>query len=196
MFAALKAFGGPMGTTWDTFDNGIRIINKGGTHEENPNNGVPQGIAPDGQPNLVEEGEVIYDNYVFSKRLKLDKDLAKEVFNLNGEMSFADAAYELQKESSERPNDEISKRGLQDMMYKLQAIQEDLKMQKQERELREQLANMSPEEAEMFMQQFEKGGFLNKLAGKVKNSLNYLANLYNATKEYFSPSVVENPQTV
>jgi len=28
------------------------------------------GIAPDGKPNLVEEGEVIYNDYVFSNRLK------------------------------------------------------------------------------------------------------------------------------
>jgi hypothetical protein len=73
----MKAYGGPLGYFWDTFDNGVRVIKEGGTHEENPNQGVPQGIAPDGLPNLVEEGEVIYNDFVYSDRLKLTKEQAQ-----------------------------------------------------------------------------------------------------------------------
>lgn len=39
------------------YDDGVSYIGNGGTHEENLYGGVPQGIAPDGNPNLVEEGE-------------------------------------------------------------------------------------------------------------------------------------------
>lgn len=122
----MKAYGGPLGYFWDTFDNGVKVIKEGGTHEENPHQGVQQGIAPDGLPNLVEEGEVIYDDYVFSKRLKLSKE-ESDYFKLGGELSFADAALKLSKESEERPNDPISKKGLQDSMNKLREMQEALK---------------------------------------------------------------------
>jgi hypothetical protein len=73
----MKAYGGPLGYFWDTFDNGVRVIKEGGTHEENPHQGVQQGIAPDGLPNLVEEGEVIYNDFVYSDRLKLTKEQAQ-----------------------------------------------------------------------------------------------------------------------
>jgi hypothetical protein len=29
----MKAYGGPLGYFWDTFDNGVKIIKEGGTHE-------------------------------------------------------------------------------------------------------------------------------------------------------------------
>jgi hypothetical protein len=32
----------------DVFNNGVRFIEEGGSHEQNPLGGVPQGIAPDG----------------------------------------------------------------------------------------------------------------------------------------------------
>lgn len=111
------------------FSNGVTIIGEGGTHEENPNNGVPIGIAPDGTPNLVEEGEIRFNNYIFSNRLSPDKDLLESV-NLPAKYknhSFADIAEKLSKESSERPNDPISKRGLMSSMTKLQQAQEQLR---------------------------------------------------------------------
>lgn len=122
----MKAYGGPLGYFWDTFDNGVKVIKEGGTHEENPHQGVPQGIAPDGLPNLVEEGEVIYNDFVYSDRLKLTKEQAQQ-FKLGGEMSYAQAALKLSKESEERPNDIISKNGLRDSMNKLKVMQEELK---------------------------------------------------------------------
>ena len=59
-------------------------FNTGGTHEQNPLGGIPQGMAPDGQPNLVEQGETKLnsENYIFSDRLKLDKQSVEE-FNLS-----------------------------------------------------------------------------------------------------------------
>ena len=117
------------------FSNGVTIIGNGGTHEENPMEGVPMGIAPDGIPNLVEQGEVKFNDYIFSNRLFADDKLL-EIVNLpksyNGH-SFADIAENLSKESSERPNDPISKRGLMSAMTRLQQAQEQLKTKKQNR---------------------------------------------------------------
>ena len=117
------------------FSNGVTIIGNGGTHEENPMEGVPMGIAPDGIPNLVEQGEVKFNDYIFSNRLFADDKLLETV-NLpksyNGH-SFADIAENLSKESSERPNDPISKRGLMSAMTRLQQAQEQLKAKKQNR---------------------------------------------------------------
>lgn len=120
-----KALGGPLGTHGGDFTNGITFIGSGGTHEQNPFEGVQMGINPDGEPNLVEEGEVVYNDYVFSNRLKVPKK-AKKDFKLKGE-TFADAAKALQKESEERPNDPISLRGLEASMGRLVGIQEEMR---------------------------------------------------------------------
>lgn len=117
------------------FSNGVTIIDNGGTHESNNLGGVPMGIAPDGNPNLVEEGEVIFNDYVFSNRLTADKALLKS-YNLPESYdnhSFADIAERINKESSERPNDPISKRGLFSLMTRLQQAQEEVKMKEDNR---------------------------------------------------------------
>ena len=112
------------------FSNGVTIIGNGGTHEENPMEGVPMGIAPDGTPNLVEQGEVKFNNYVFSNRLFATGGLLA-AYNLPttyADHSFADIAERLSKESSERPNDPISKRGLMSAMTRLQQAQEQMRI--------------------------------------------------------------------
>lgn len=134
----MKSYGGPLGCFWDTFDNGVRYIKNGGTHEQNPHDGVQQGIAPDGLPNLVEEGEVIFNDFVYSDRLKLTKEQAQQ-FKLGGEMSYAEAALKLSKESEERPNDMISKNGLRDSMEKLKVMQETLKAKNDEKKLKREI---------------------------------------------------------
>lgn len=115
------------------FSNGVTIIGNGGTHEENPMQGVPMGIAPDGTPNLVEQGEVKFNNYVFSNRLFATGGLlaAHNLPTAYADHSFADIAERLSKESSERPNDPISKRGLISSMTRLQQAQEQLKAEEQ-----------------------------------------------------------------
>ena len=113
------------------FSNGVTIIGNGGTHEENPMEGVPMGVAPDGTPNLVEQGEVKFNNYVFSNRLFATGGLlaAHNLPTTYADHSFADIAERLSKESSERPNDSISKRGLMSAMTRLQQAQEQVRME-------------------------------------------------------------------
>ena len=107
------------------FSNDIIIVNNGGTHEQNPLEGVQIGVDPQGIPNLVEEGEVIWNDYVFSNRLKPTEEF-KIKYKVKGE-TFADVAKKMQKESEERPNDPISKRGLNDSMMKLMLEQEKVR---------------------------------------------------------------------
>lgn len=109
------AFGGELGTNGADFTNGIIEINSGGTHEQNPNEGVIFGIDQEGIPNLVEEGEVVFGDYVFSNRIKVPKTVRKR-HRLTDGVTFADAAKELAKESEERPNDPISQNGLEYLM--------------------------------------------------------------------------------
>ena len=126
------AFGGNLITNGAEWDNGLTIIGNGGTHEENPMEGVQMGIDAEGIPNLVEEGEVIFNDYVFSNRLTVP-NAVKEKYKLRGnkKLTFADAAKQVQKESEERPNDPISKRGLMSSMSRLQQAQEVVRQQNQ-----------------------------------------------------------------
>ena len=108
------------------FFNGVTKINEGGTHEENPNGGIIMGVDEKGVPNLVEEGEVIYNDYVYSNRLTPDEEMLKK-FNLPSKYkgkTYSYIAEDLSKESEETPLDAISKRGLQANMAKLATIQE------------------------------------------------------------------------
>lgn len=123
------AFGGELGTNGTDFTNGVTLFNTGGSHETNPNQGIPQGVDYNGVPNLVEEGEVKFNDYIFSNRLFADKN-ALEMVNLPTKdkgKSYAYLAEKAAEESKERPNDPISKNGLIDSMLKLQIAQETQK---------------------------------------------------------------------
>lgn len=125
------AFGGDLLTNGTVFSNGVTTIGNGGTHEESPYEGVQMGIDSQGVPNLVEEGEVIFNDYVFSNRIRVP-DAVRNKYKLRGtkDMTFADAAKKATKESEERPNDPISQRGLEDIMNKLANEQEVMRKQR------------------------------------------------------------------
>lgn len=129
--ANYTAFGGQLMTHGSTFDTGLTHINNGGSHESNPNEGVQMGVDPEGIPNLVEEGETIFNDYVFSNRLKVPKAVRKK-YKLGGPLTFADASIRMSKESEERPNDPISQLGLEDSMMKLMMAQEQVRASKEE----------------------------------------------------------------
>ena len=129
--AKWHSFGGNLNTNGADFSNGQIIVGNGGTHEENPYEGVPMGVDTTGAPNLVEQGEVIFDDYVFSNRLYADGGLL-ESYNLPKSYeghSFASIAESLGKESKERPNDPISKNGLLSSMIRLRGAQESIRQQ-------------------------------------------------------------------
>ena len=137
------------------FDNGVTKFNVGGSHESNPLGGIPQGIASDGQTNLVEEGEVRYQDYIFSDKLSATKQLLEE--NLLPEKyagkSFAWIADKLQKGSEERPNDNIELQALDENMKRLADAQEQLKAERAKEEMKKTIDNMSSEEIAAMQQQ-------------------------------------------
>lgn len=106
-------------------------IGEGGTHSENPYGGVQSGVDEEGTPNLVEEGEVIFNDYVFSNRLSPTKEQLKEALlpEKYADHTFAWIANELSKESEERANDAISMNGLNDSMNKLIQVHELVKQE-------------------------------------------------------------------
>lgn len=127
------AFGGELGTNGTDWTNGITIFGTGGSHEENPNQGIPQGVDPNGIPNLVEEGEVKFDDYIFSNRMKADEDVLEMVGlpKRDKGKKYSKLAEKAAKESEERPNDPISKLGLEDSMLRLQIAQEAQRAKRQ-----------------------------------------------------------------
>ena len=108
------------------FSNGVTEYNEGGTHEENPNGGVPVGTDSKGTPNLVEQGEVRYKDYIYSNRLSPSKEVLDKVglSPLYSKYSFAKCAEILSRESKERPNDPISQNGLNSLMSRLKDAQD------------------------------------------------------------------------
>lgn len=155
------AFGGNLITNGAEWDNGITIIGNGGTHEENPMEGVQMGIDAQGIPNLVEEGEVIFNDYVFSDRMKVPKAIrSKYKLRENKGITFADAAKKIAKESEERPNDPISQRGLDVMLEELASVQENERFKKQMRDskFRQQVVSQLATQG----QQYAQGGPLGR----------------------------------
>ena len=145
--------GGFLSTQGGDFFTGITEINAGGTHEKNPNGGVQVGVDPEGTPNLVEEGEVIWDGYVFSNRIKVPKKV-RERYKLGTtkDLTFADAVKYVARESKERPNDPISANGLIDSMQNLQQEQETIREAMQAKELAKTLKKLPKEEKMQLLQ--------------------------------------------
>lgn len=127
-------FGGPLHTKGGIFDSGLMFIDEGYTHEENPYGGIQISVDPEGNPNLVEEGEIVLkgdkgQQYVFSNSVYAKEDVLAQ-FGLPkkyNNASFAYIAEKISKEELETPNDPISKKSLDDKMYKLICAQEMIK---------------------------------------------------------------------
>lgn len=150
----IKAIGGVLQTNGGDFSNGLITIGAGGSHESNPYNGIQLGLDNEGRPNLVEENETIFDDYVFSKRIKADAQTKKKFHvGKNADISYADLSKKLEKESSERPNDAISQAGLEKQMHDLADEQERQKSEMQSKKAQEIFASLPPEQQRAIMQQ-------------------------------------------
>lgn len=123
----------------DLPDN-MQYYANGGTHEENPYGGIQVGTDQQGNPNLVEEGEFRWGDYIFSDRINVDPTLLSR-YNLapatkhqgkkanKGKLSYADMAKKYAKKNNELFNDPIGKNTLEAYMKRLQDAQEDQKFQ-------------------------------------------------------------------
>lgn len=129
----IAAYGGPLFNHGGDWSNGLTFINEGGTHEQNPLGGVPVGVDQEGTPNLVEEGEIIWNDYVFSNRLKPTKKQLETVgFDPKYEgYTFAKIVEDVQKASAENPLDKISTDTLNENLMYLMTMQEEIRMEKE-----------------------------------------------------------------
>lgn len=139
------SFGGDLNTYGGIYNGGLEYINNGSTHENNILGGVPMGSDRDGIPNLVEEGETIWNDYVFSNRLKVPETLTDK-YKLSKNITFAEASKKLGKEIAETPNDPISKRTFNFFMQDLQQSQEEVKTKKELSKAKRQFNKLSPQE--------------------------------------------------
>ena len=171
-FGGRKAFGGDLNTYGGTYNGGLEYINNGDTHENNILGGVPMGSDRDGTPNLVEEGETIWNDYVFSNRLKVPETLTDK-YKLNKDITFAEASKKLGKEIEETPNDPISKRTFNFFMQDLQQSQEEVKAKKELAKAKRQFNKLSPQ---------EQLGILN--GGPVQGDNTLLANPNNTPQQF------------
>jgi len=110
---------------------GITQFNNGGTHEQNPLGGIPQGIsAANGQPNLVEQGETKRNGFIYSDRLPV---INTKEYNLPSKYegkTFAQASKLASKYIEDRPNDPIAQKGQEVALNRLKSANEEAKQMK------------------------------------------------------------------
>ena len=162
---SISAYGGPLFNHSENFDNGITFINAGGTHEENPLGGVPVGVDQNGTPNLVEEGEVIWNDYVFSNRLKPTKKQLEEAgYEKYEGLSFSKTAEKIQQGAAERVNDQIAIDSMNDALSQLAQMQEMIRTKKENK-----------------MNVFDSGGPTNMSKREIRKSARQLHRLLQGT---------------
>lgn len=123
-------------------------IDTGGSHDENPNGGVQVGVAPDGAPNLLEQDEPVYNDYVYSDNITADKDILSK-HNIPQKYAgklFSEIADAFVDEAEERPLDPVSNETLNAMLVRLADAQEEQKMIAEQKEIQDEIDNLSPEE--------------------------------------------------
>lgn len=127
---------------------GYSKVEAGGKHHENPNGGVQYGVDAQGVPNMLEEGEPVYDDFVYSDNIEADADfLAK--YNLPAKFAgklYSEIADAFVDEAAERPLDPTSNNGLNKMLARLADAQEAQKQSQQQNDLQTELDGLSPEE--------------------------------------------------
>ena len=168
----MAAYGGDLNLSGG-FNNGTTFINEGGSHESNPLGGVPMGVDQEGTPNLVEEGEVVFNDYVFSRRLKPTK---KQLTSLGYSdkyvgLPFSEIAKKFQESSELLPTDRIALDSVNDRMNHLMAMQEEVRMKRRKKE------NV-----------FADGGNFNILSG-LNNTSSLTGMPYEKTLRYTSPLI-------
>lgn len=136
--------------------NGVNFFNTGGSHESNPLGGIPQGIAPDNAPNLVEEGEVKVtfpgiekDSEIFSNKLKASKTaiVANHLDEKYIGWSWADIIKDLQKEMEPRgTSNVISNNTFFNMAERARNGQTYDRQKKEQREMAKFVNSLSDEE--------------------------------------------------
>lgn len=151
-------------------------FNNGGSHEKNIYSGIPQGMAPDGSTNKVEEGETKWEDYIFSDRLKVDNRLAN-YHNIPTKFignSFADISKKVSEQHKERPNDPISRDTTKAYMSTLMAANDDARIIKETNENVKMINKAAKEGAPIMQgQEMANGGFIAPMGVPNNTMFNY-----------------------
>lgn len=187
----IKALGGDI-QPGSSFTNGITYINNGGSHEDNMFGGVKVGIDNNFKPNLVEQGEIIFNDYVFSNRLYPTGGQLESVKlpkRYEGK-SYADIAFDIQRESEIRPLDSISRNSLIDSMAKLTTIQEESRKRDLEYQAFDELENAFADGGSIHIKPSKRGTFT-AAAKKHGMGVQEFASKVLANKDNYSPAMVK-----
>ena len=140
---------------------GVNEFNAGGSHEENPYGGVPQGIAPDGAPNLVEQGEVklsdiigMDNQYILSNRIIIDAEHAQQFGipeNVVG-MTYAAAFKKLYQPLKERSGSSEVKNEIAHLANAFMQAQDTVKAEQEAQQASAIMNSLPPEERQQMMQ--------------------------------------------
>lgn len=146
---------------------GVNEFNAGGSHEENPYGGVPQGIAPDGAPNLVEQGEVklsdiigMDNQYILSNRIIIDAEHAQQFGipeNVVG-MTYAAAFKKLYQPLKERSGSTEVKNEIAHLANAFMQAQDTVKAEQEAQQASAIMNSLSPEERQQMMQMAQQQG--------------------------------------
>ena len=129
-------------------------VNTGGSHEENPNGGVQIGVDQQGTPNMLEQGEPVYNDFVYSDNIAADAEFL-EKYNLPKKYEgwlYSRIADDLFESYSAMPLDPIEKNGADVMLSRLAECQEEQKRVAEEEELKQVVDSLSPEEQDALAQ--------------------------------------------
>lgn len=132
------------------FNNQLDRINNGGTHESNPMGGVPM-YEDENNQDLVEEGEVVYGDYVFSNRLKPDEEWVKYYRIPSKYTTFAEIAEYFANQCEKEGSSPAGIMTLETNIRRLVQHQELKRQQEYERQAREFYESLTPEEQEELM---------------------------------------------
>lgn len=140
-------------------------FNEGGLHHQNPLGGIPLGTSNDGKTNMVEQGETKNGNYIYSNRLSVSSDLAKQMFlpNYIKNKSFADASKSINDKFKDR-NDTHSNATKKELLDRLTQAQENVKAQQAQinqamQANSQQIPDQMNGEIPQGMEQFAEGGY-------------------------------------
>lgn len=134
-------------------------VNEGGSHEENPNGGVQIGMDPEGAPNLLEEDESVYKDYVYSDNIVAEREFLEQNHlptKYEGKL-YSKIADDILVEAEERPLDPISRSSLEVLLGRLAEAQEAQKQRDQREEVENELAKLSPEELDQLEAMLSEG---------------------------------------
>lgn len=118
-------------------------FNAGGSHQENQNGGINQGIGPNGQQNMVEQGETKLNakNYIYSDTLKVDKNTVKDFYFPTKYVgkTFAEVSKLMERPDSKRKYDSIEEASKKRDLEALMSAQETLKQKSLEKDMNEMM---------------------------------------------------------